>query len=177
MRSVHYSSKIQLYQVNPNFHEFKKLVLSPIKFRLFLLSKLPAAFFTGMRIEHFDETKAVVSLKFKWFNKNPFGSVYFAILTMAAEMSTGVLSMANIYKRNPAVSMLVTKTEANFFKKATGKILFTCIDGNAIAELIQQAVNTGEGMSITCNSVGTNAAGEIVAHINCTWSFKAKSTK
>jgi hypothetical protein len=45
----------------------------------------------------------------------------FACLAMAAEMSTGVLAMAHVYKRKPAISMLVVKMEAEYFKKATGK--------------------------------------------------------
>jgi hypothetical protein len=57
--------------VNPNFNQFRKLIVNPLKFRLFLLSKLPAAFFTGLSIEIFDETHAAVSVNQKWFNKNP----------------------------------------------------------------------------------------------------------
>ena len=79
-----------------------------------------------------NQEHAVVSVKQKWFNKNPFRSIYFAILSMAAEMSTGVLCMGNIYKRKPAVSMLVVEQRGVFHKKATGKILFTCTDGNKI---------------------------------------------
>lgn len=142
-----------------------------------MLSKLPAAFFAGLSIEAFDETHAVVSVKQKWFNKNPFGSIYFAVLTMAAEMSTGILAMASTYKRNPAVSMLVVKTEAFFYKKATDKILFTCSDGPAIAALVEDAIATGEGKTIACRSTGKNKTGEVVAEIICTWSFKARTVK
>ena len=142
-----------------------------------MLSKLPAAFFAGLAIEAFDESKAIVAVKQKWFNKNPFGSVYFAVLTMAAEMSTGVLCMGNIYKRNPSVSMLIVKTEASFFKKATGKILFTCLNGAAIATLVEEAIATGEARTISCQSTGRNEAGEIIAEIYCTWSFKSRSTQ
>lgn len=161
--------------MNPNFAQFKKLVDDPLKFKLFMLRSLPAAYFAGLRIEAFDERKAVISVRQKWFNKNPFGSIYFAVLTMAAEMSTGVLSMANIFKRKPSVSMLVVNTNATFYKKATGKILFTCNDGAAITAIIEEAIETGEGKTITCTSRGSNENGDVVAEIKCTWSFKAKS--
>ena len=162
--------------MNPKFNEFKKLVASPIKFRMFMLSKLPAAFFAGLTIEAFNEVHSAVSVKQKWFNKNPFGSIYFAVLTMAAEMSTGLLSMSNTYKRNPAISMLVVNTQAFFYKKATGKIIFTCKDGNAISAIIEDAISSGEGKAIACTSVGINEAVEKVAEIICTWSFKAKKS-
>jgi hypothetical protein len=160
---------------NPHFEEFKKLVSNPFKFRMFMLGKLPAAFFAGLKIEEMKETQAAVSAKQKWVNKNPFGSIYFAVLTMAAELSTGVLSMGNTYKRNPAISMLVVNTQAFFYKKATGKIIFKCKDGNAISATIEDAISTGEGRSIACTSVGINEAGEKVAEIICTWSFKVKN--
>lgn len=161
---------------NSNFEEFKSLVSNPFKFRMFMLGKLPAAFFAGLKVEEMNETQAAVSVKQKWFNKNPFGSIYFAVLTMAAEMSTGVLSMGNTYKRNPAISMLVVNTQAYFYKKATGKIMFTCKDGNAISATIEEAIASGEGKSIACTSIGINEAGEKVAEIICTWSYKARKS-
>jgi hypothetical protein len=161
---------------NPHFEDFKKLVSNPFKFRMFMLAKLPAAFFAGLKVEEMNETQAAVSAKQKWFNKNPFGSIYFAVLTMAAEMSTGVLSMGNTYKRNPAISMLVINTQAYFYKKATGKIIFMCKDGNAISGTIEDAISSGEGKAIACTSIGINEAGEKVAEIICTWSFKAKKS-
>lgn len=43
---------------------------------------------------------------------------------MAAEMSTGILALAHIHKRQPSVSMLVIKMEAHYHKKAVGPTLF-----------------------------------------------------
>ena len=160
-----------------NQQKFLQIVKHPVKFRMFLFSKLPSAYFAGVRVKSFDEHTAQVTVPYKWFSTNPFKSTYFACLAMAAEMSTGVLCMANIYKRNPTVSMLVVKTEASFYKKATGKILFTCLNGTAITALVEDAIATGEGKTIACQSTGRNEAGEIVAEIYCTWSFKAKVAK
>lgn len=163
--------------MNSYFNAFKKQITNPIKYRLFLLSKLPAAFFAGLSVEAFDTEKAIISVKQKWFNKNPFGSIYFAVLTMAAEMSTGILCMANIYKRKPAISMLVVRNEAFFYKKATGKIFFTCTNGAAIAAIVEEAIATTESKTFTCHSIGKNKQGEVVAELYCTWSFKVRTGK
>ncbi len=160
--------------MNNNFSAFNKRVSSSFSFRQFLLSKLPAAYFAGLKIEAFDQGHAVVSVKQKWFNKNPFRSIYFAILSMAAEMSTGLLSMGNIYERKPAVSMLVVEQRGVFHKKATGKILFTCADGNKIASTVEEAITTGNAFSIVCYSKGINDQNELVAEFWITWSFKAR---
>jgi hypothetical protein len=151
-----------------------KLIKHPVKFRLFLLSKLPAAYFAGVRVEHVNEQSCSVSVPYKWFTKNPFRSTYFACLAMAAEMSTGALSMAHLYKRKPAVSMLVTGLEAKYFKKATGQTIFTCEDGLIIRDAIEKAVSTGYGQSVTAKSVGKNKQGEMIAEFLITWSFKIK---
>lgn len=163
--------------MNNLFPEFKHRISNGFFFRQFLLSKLPAAFFAGLKIEAFEEARAIVSVKQKWFNKNPFHSIYFAVLTMAAEMSTGILCMGNIYKRKPVVSMLVTEQRGLFHKKATGTILFTCADGNKIMNAVEEAVNTGSAVIVNCYSKGLNNNNEIVAEFWITWSFKPRSNK
>ena len=146
----------------------------PLKFRMFLLSQLPNAFFAGLRIKELDETVCRVTVPYKWFTKNPFRSTYFACLSMAAEMSTGVLCLVHLHKRNPPVSMLVVKVESEYFKKATGKTIFTCEEGLMIRETIEQAIEKGEAKTFKARSIGKNAEGLIVAQFFITWSFKSK---
>jgi hypothetical protein len=93
---------------------------------------------------------------------------------MAAEMSTGVLALAHLNRRNPPVSMLVVKVESQYHKKATGITLFTCDAGTDIRQVIDDAINSGEGKAIRVQSIGKNANGEIVAEFWITWSFKAR---
>lgn len=153
---------------------FIRLVQHPVKFRLFLLSKLPSAYFAGVRVRAISEKACTVSVPYKWFSTNPFRSTYFACLAMAAEMSTGALSMAHLYKIKPSVSMLVVGLEAEYFKKATGKTSFVCNDGEAIQQAIATTLQTGEGVTVKATSIGTNEQGEEVARFYITWSFRAK---
>ncbi len=158
-----------------NAGKFLQIINNPFKFRIFLLAKLPSAFFSGVRVLIADEQKCVVSVPYKWFSKNPFKSTYFACLSMAAEMSTGVLAMAHLYELKPPVSMLVLKVQGSFIKKATGRTHFTCEDGLLIKQSIEQAISSSEGRTITAKSYGRNAANELVAEFDITWSFKAKN--
>jgi hypothetical protein len=160
-----------------NFRLFASQMASPFKFRLFLLSKLPSAYFAGVRIKSIDENKCEVTVPFKWFSQNPFRSTYFACLSMAAEMSTGALALGHLYKRKPAVSMLVVKTEGEYFKKAVDTTAFVCEAGNEINKMIEESIATGEARTIRARSIGRNKAGELVAEFYITWSFKAKSLK
>jgi hypothetical protein len=163
--------------MNPRFDQFRKQIIHPIRFRLFMLQKLPSALFAGLRVDAIDAQHAAVSVKYKWFNQNPFRSMYFAIQSMAAEMSTGLLGFGQIYQRNPAVSMLVVGLEAKFIKKITGRVTFTCSDGDAVSTAIDTSIANGQGIAVTCRSVGTNEAGELVAEFFVTWSFKVRSVK
>jgi hypothetical protein len=158
-----------------NFQSFARQMTSPIKFRLFLLAKLPSAYFSGVRVINLTENRCEVTVPFKWFSQNPFRSTYFACLSMAAEMSTGALALGHLYKRNPPVSMLVVKTEGEYFKKATGKTVFTCEDGDQLKKTIEDAISSGEGKTCRAKSTGRNSNGEIVAEFYITWSFKAKN--
>jgi hypothetical protein len=160
--------------MNPDSKTFIDLIKHPVKFRMFLFTKLPSAFFSGLRIKAVDGNSCIVSVPYKWFSKNPFRSTYFACLAMAAEMSTGVLALAHIYRRKPEISMLVVKMEANYFKKAVGTTCFSCLDGLALEDAIERAIHSGEGQQIIAKSAGTNDAGEKIAEFFITWSFKVK---
>ena len=157
-----------------NFQLFSKQMTSPLKFRMFLLSKLPSAYFSGVRVKSLDENKCEVTVPFKWFSQNPFRSTYFACLSMAAEMSTGALALGHLYKRKPAVSMLVVRTEGEYFKKAVDETTFICEEGSQIKRMIEEAVESGEGRTIRAKTIGKNKAGELVAEFFITWSFKSK---
>jgi hypothetical protein len=153
---------------------FTNLVKHPLKFRMFLLAKLPSAYFTGVRVREVDADKCVTTVPYKWFSRNPFKSTYFASLAMAAEMSTGALSMAHLYKRKPSVSMLLVKLEAAYFKKATGRTRFICEDGAMISKAIEESITTGEARMVRAKSTGTSEEGELIAEFFITWSFKAR---
>jgi hypothetical protein len=163
--------------MNPHTATFIKIMKHPVKFRLFLFTKLPAAYFAGVRVREVGEEHCVVTVPYKWLSQNPFRSTYFACLSMAAEMSTGALAMAHIYKLDPPVSMLVVKVESDYFKKATGRTWFTCEDGALFRKTIEDTIASGEAKTMKARSIGKNKEGEVVAEFVITWSFKAKNKK
>ncbi|MEO6289687.1 MAG: DUF4442 domain-containing protein [Ginsengibacter sp.] len=160
--------------MNSSQKQFLKLANNPFKFGMFLLYKLPAAFFSGVRVRKIDEGKCITSVPFTWLTQNPFRSTYFASLAMAAEMSTGLLAMSNTYKRFPSTSMLLTTMEAAYFKKATGTTFFTCEEGVKISQTVDVAYVTKKGEAIKVKTTGKNNNGELVAEFLFTWSFKVK---
>ncbi len=153
---------------------FLELIQSPFKFTFFLLTRLPAAYFSGVRVKYADMNQAAVTIPYKWFSKNPFKSTYFACLSMAAEMSTGILAMMYTHKQTPAISMLVIKLEGTFMKKATSITTFTCEDGNLFQQAIREAAASGKSTTVQARNIGKDKEDNIVAEFIITWSFKAK---
>ncbi len=147
---------------------------SPSKLNTFLFFKLPSAFWCGVRVKSISKQQCVVTVKHRWFNQNPFNSMYFAVQAMAAELTTGALVMMQIKNSGQKISMLVANNNGNFTKKATGRITFTCNDGHLIEEAIQRTINTGEGQAFWMKSVGINQKGEQVSELNFEWSIKLK---
>lgn len=145
------------------------------KLNKFLLFKLPSAFFTGVRLVELSDDKAISKVKFRWRNQNPFKSIYFAVLAMAAELTTGVLVMQEIEKSKKSVAMLVVTQTGNFHKKAVGKITFTCESEGIIADAITKSTATGEGQIFQLASIGKNEQGEIVSSFTFDWSLKVRS--
>jgi len=145
------------------------------KLNLFLLFKLPAAFFCGVRVKAINENSCISSVKYKWINQNPFNSLYFAVLAMAAELTTGVLVMYYIKKHRVNMSMLVTANQSLFTKKAVGRINFTCNQGKEIEKVILNAIETKEAQQIELISIGINTVNEQVAEMKFQWSIKVRS--
>jgi len=157
-----------------SLNKFLNLARHPIKFKLFLLQQLPAAFFSGVRVKSVSEFKTTVTVPYKWLTRNPFRSTYFASLSMAAEMSTGLLAMAYVYQREPKVSLLVVAIEGKFYKKATAPTSFVCEAGEAIRNAVEQSISLGTSQTVKALSSGYNELNELVAEFWITWSFKAK---
>ena len=141
----------------------------------FLLFKLPSAYFSGVRVQSISDHEAVATVRHKWINQNPFKSLYWATQGMASELATGILVMKNIAESGKNISMLVTKQQGNFTKKATGRINFTCKDGKLIQETIDKAIATGEGQTIIMSAEGIDEHGESVSKFEYGWSIKMKN--
>jgi hypothetical protein len=149
--------------------------VTPQHINWFLMLKLPAAFLCGVRVKSINQDTCIVLVRHKWINQNPFHSMYFAVQAMAAELSTGALVMSGVRESGKNISMLVGSNKASFTKKATGRITFTCKDGNLVSETIANALRSGEGQTVWLKSVGTNERGEVVSEMEFEWNIKVKS--
>ncbi len=152
-----------------------KKILNPGKLRFFMMSQLPMGLLAGLVIRHLNDQQTVVSVPFKWINKNPFRSIYFAVQSMAAEMSTATGCMLAVHKQKPSVAFIIVDMEARFLKKATDRVFFTCEENQKAFDAVARCLETGEATQATLRTLGKMADGTLVAEFTFTWSFKPRS--
>lgn len=151
--------------------------LTPFTFRLMLLRILPLAFFAGLRLERVDEHSCHVRLKYSYLTQNPFRSIYFAALAMAAEMCSGLPALLYLRRSKVNSSMLVTEMSSVYHKKAVGVITFKFEEVPLLEAAIRAAVDDPNGRTFDAVSKGYNAQGECVATFTVRWSFRKREWK
>lgn len=148
---------------------------SGFKFRSLMFFQIPLIWFSGIKVNEFNRTNCSVKLPFTRRTQNPFRSVYFAAQCMAAELSTGLILMAETIETGKKCSMLVTNMKANFIKKADADVYFTCIPQDIIQEAIRTALEQNEAVKMYLVSEGKMKDGTVVANFEFEWSLKFKA--
>ena len=143
-------------------------------FNRFLFLKLPSAFLCGVRLRSLNKERAVVTVTLNFLNKNPFKSMFWAVQGMAAELATGAIILSEIRNSTVPTSMLVTRNEAEFLKKAKGKITFTCTDVALVKNQFAKHLQSETGTRFWMQSEGVDEQGEVVSRFRFEWSVKAK---
>jgi hypothetical protein len=139
------------------------------KLRLWMLTHLPMGFLTGMRIQSLDEQGCVVVLKERWWIRNPFGSVFWAVMGMAAELSTGALIYVYAGKE---VKFILVGMEGTFFKKAKGKSYYFCQAGSEVQRNIEQLRNAGDTGEVIMPVLVKDAGDQLLAGFSYRWQLR-----
>ena len=140
-----------------------------------MLMKLPMGLLAGLRVRHLDEEKTITSVPYKNLNKNPFRSIYFAVQSMAAELSTACACQLAIEGISPSVAFIVVDIKGEFSKKANGRVYYTCEDNPKAFEAVDKCLRNGEAQTATFKTTGKMKNGTEVAVFHVTWSFKQRS--
>ena len=149
--------------------------VTPTSIKWYTLLKLPAAYFSGVRVQTVDDNACLVCIRLKWINQNPFKSMFWAVQGMAAELTTGVLLMQEIQSSNQKISMLVVNNKANFSKKARGRITFSCAPENKITDAIEKLIKLKVPQTLWLTSKGLDENQNIVSTFEFEWTLLIKN--
>ncbi|MBI0325540.1 thioesterase [Burkholderia plantarii] len=148
--------------------------MNRLAFNAFIPAKVPIAWIAGVKLQYLDDRSCRTAVRYGWLNRNPFNSLSWAVEGMAAEFSTGALCVARLRKSERRISLLLVGLEANFSKKAVGRIVFRCDDGEAVDAVLRDVVADSVPRTLRMRSIGTDEQGDRVGEFFFTWSFKAK---
>jgi len=157
--------------------EYRNAALNPVLLRAGMVGKLPMGLMAGLKITALDDYHCKVTVPYKYLNKNPFNTTYWAVLGMAAEMAPGAMVMMYVYKSSPSVSTFVLGCEGKFVKRALGLTTFVFEQGQMIKDAVIRSVETGEAQEFITPVVGYNDAGEVVSEFTFTWGLKMRKGK
>ena len=98
--------------------------------------------------------------------------------SIAAELSTGALSLIKVEGINSVVSFILNGLRGEFLKKSKGKIEFVFKEGNKLHNIVKKArKKNGSQQQKTVSTIGYDSDDKIVSKFEFTWSFKCCSKK
>jgi len=146
--------------------------------RSFGLTKVPLIYYCRPAVIKLTEETTVIKIPFKRRNKNHLKSMYFGALSIGADVAGGVLAMHLIRKSGRNISLVFKDFKADFLKRPEGETHFTCNDGLAVRNLIDEATKIGERVNMPLKITATVpkiSGNEPVAEFILTLSLKDKS--
>ena len=95
---------------------------------------------------------------------------------MAAELSTATACMVAIQGHQPSIALIIVDMKGQFYKKATGKVFFTCLHQGQIYHTVAQALASKKAQTLSLKTVGKMSDGTLVSEFVFTWSFKQRQS-
>lgn len=146
------------------------------RLRAFGLRNIPVLFFISPTVTEISDDRIDVRIGLNRRTRNHVGSMYFGVLAAGADCACGLLAMKLIEERAEGkVSLIFKDFQAEFFKRAEGDVVFSCEQGQAIAELVEKTIQTRERQNLPVEvlaRVPSKLGSEPVARFVLTLSLK-----
>jgi len=152
-------------------------IAGTIGLRWFGFRKIPLLFFCRPSLVACDDHRITVSIPLNWRTKNHLGSMYFGALCVGADCAAGLIAMQQIQKRKKSVSLIFKSLSARFLKRVEGDAFFYCEEGQAITDLVEHAIDSGERVEMPVSvivRVPAVSADEVMAEFEMVLSLKCR---
>ena len=156
----------------------KRLVPETIRntcyLRYFGLTRIPLLFYVRPSVIEKSDERVVIRIPLRRRSKNHQGSMYFAALAMGADVSVGLLAVELISHQQEKISFIFKDFNAEFYRRATGDVFFSCSQGREIAQLVKNVISSNKRVEMTLDAIATVPAenNEPVARFRLTLSLK-----
>lgn len=148
------------------------------KIQGFIQHKVPMMSYAGITIEGVDSEHCIVKIPLKQETKNHLDSMYFGALAVGADGAGGMIALYHIMMSGRDVSLVFKDFTAKFLRRPEADVYFTCNNGEAIKQAVDQTIATGERVNLPLTIVATTpelTGDEPVATFTLTLSLKLKA--
>ena len=155
---------------------FSPETITTWKMRLFGLTRIPLIFFCRPRVVSITDTSLEVKIKLNRRTRNHLHSMYFGVLSVGADVTSGFLAMKLIRSNSSSISIIFKDFHADFLRRAEGDVHFYCDEGLAMQALVLKAEETGERQNLPIHITATvpSISADPVANFILTLSIKKK---
>ena len=145
--------------------------------RYFGLTKIPLLYYVKPRVVDLSDEHAIIKIPLCRRTRNHHGSMYFAALAIGADCCVGLLAVNQIDQNPGNISFIFKDFNANFYRRATADVVFSCHHGREIAALIDAAASTTERVERPLEAIATvpSESDQPVARFSLTLSLKRLS--
>lgn len=121
----------------------------------FGLFKVPLIWRCRPKILSLNDQAVEIRIPLKRRNKNHLNSMYFGVLAVGADVAGGFMAMHKAQQRGKPISLAFKGVQAEFFKRPEAAVHFHCDEGQAIDEMLDETIATGERINKAVKIVAT----------------------
>lgn len=149
-------------------------IRNTVYLRYFGLTRIPLLFYVRPTVIEKTPRRVVIKIPLNRRTRNHQHSMYFAALAMGADVAVGLLAVELIGRQKKNISFIFKDFKAEFYRRATADVYFSCDQGDAITALVQRAVTGQDRVEMPLEAVATvpDENDEPVASFRLTLSLK-----
>lgn len=153
---------------------FSKVTKLTWLIRSFGFAKVAMIYYCRPKVINVDEQSLEIKIPLNRRTKNHINSMYFGALSVGADVTGGFLAMPPIQKSKRKIILVFKDFNAKFLRRAESDVYFLCKDGQAVSDLVDKAIETGERQNyqLTITATTPKISDEIVAEFELTLSIK-----
>ena len=143
--------------------------------RYFGWSKVPMIFYCRPSVIDISSNSVTVKIPLLRRNRNHVGSMYLGALSVGADITSAMLSLAIIKKSKKKIIPIFKDFHADYLKRAEGDVHFVCDQGLKIKTMIEKTISeknrVNEKIDVLAY-VPSKLGEEVVAKFSLTLSIK-----
>jgi acyl-coenzyme A thioesterase PaaI-like protein len=109
-----------------------------LRARFFGLLHAPLILFCAPSVPVLEKKRSVVKIPLGYRTRNHVGSMYFGALAVGADLAAGLLAQWHIEQSGGGIELLFKDFKADFRRRPTSAVFFTCEQGEAIEALVKE---------------------------------------